>query len=184
MTWDTGIIETTWQNLFYWGLTKSKEPENHICCVFGHLPCLYDRKCAHYGHHHHQLFIRLTCVIVPGPYLFCWCLLLLCHYFQTDHIFTLWKQNQPFQWKHDADLGEHVFAGADVILLTLMAYHPVRHLQALALYDHYESVAVWTGSGSGMGGRLSSFSCRTPLHHQSTLLWPCCYRSKTVQDYS
>ena len=80
--------------------------------------------------------------------------------------------------------GEHVFAGADVILLIVMAYDPVQHLQALALYDHHESVAVRTASGSGMGGRLSSFIHRAPLHHQITLLWPCCYRSKTVWDYS
>ena len=81
---------------------------------------------------------------------------------------------------HDADLREHVFAGADVILFIVMAYDPVQHLQALALYDHHESVAVWTASGSGMGGRLSSFIHRAPLHHQITLLWSCCYRSKTV----
>ena len=68
--------------------------------------------------------------------------------------------------------GEHVFAGADVILLIVMAYDPVQHLQALALYDHHESAAVWTASGSGMGGRLSSWNHSDPLHLQVTLLWP------------
>ena len=68
--------------------------------------------------------------------------------------------------------GEHVFAGADVILLIVMAYDPVQHLQALALYDHHESASVWAASGSGMGGGHYSFNHTAPLHHQFPLLWP------------
>ena len=155
------------------GLKKSKDAENHTCCGFGHLQCLYGRKCAHYGHHHHQLFIRLTYVLVPDPSLFCWCLLLLCNYSQTDHIFTLWKQNKPFQWMHDSDLWG--------TCICRCWCHPVHrdglwqlcgHLQALALYDDHESVTVWTASGSNMDGSLYSLNHRATLYHEITLLWP------------
>ena len=36
---------------------ESKAAESHICCVSGHLHCLYGRECAHLGHHSSQPII-------------------------------------------------------------------------------------------------------------------------------
>ena len=64
--------------------------------------------------------------------------------------------------------GEHFFGGADVILLTVMAYDCYAAISKPLYYD--ESAAMWSAGGSGVGGRLSSWIHSDPLHIQIALL--------------
>ncbi|XP_020940348.1 olfactory receptor 4C46-like [Sus scrofa] len=66
--------------------------------------------------------------------------------------------------------GEHFFGGADVILLTVMAYDCYAAISKPLYYD--ESAAMWSAGGSGVGGRLSSWIHSDPLHIQIALFVP------------
>lgn len=103
-------------------LTESNDAENDICCVFDCLYCLYCGKCAHYGHHQSQFTSES-----PGYYFLAHLSFIDACYSCVNNpkviVDSLYvKKISPFNECMIQIFGEHLFAGADIILLTAMTY--------------------------------------------------------------